>query len=156
MELNLLLVGRIILMIIAVFFIVTIISFKIKKRTGNPFFVTMMVFWSGVFLIGLKPSLIDSILNTTGLVNRSQFLLVASIVIIVYLLYLQISKNQMMTYNIFKVTRKIALSNLNKEFSKIKNQNTDVLVIITAYNESKNIGNVIDGWPALEHCPSQD
>ena len=131
MEFNLLLVGRIILMIIAVFFIVTIISFKIKKRTGNPFFVIMMVFWSAVFLIGLQPSLIDSILNTTGLVNRSQFLLATSMVIIVYLLYLQTSKNQMMTYNMFKVTRKIALSNLNKEFSKIKNQNIDVLVIIS-------------------------
>jgi len=69
---ELLLAGRIILLIISLFSIGLIIKTKKDQRLGNQFFVIMMIFWGGIFSISLKPELIDAVLNTTGLVNRAQ------------------------------------------------------------------------------------
>ena len=78
----------------------------------------MMVFWTGVLIIASKPDLLNSVLNNTGLVNRSQFLLSFSIVIILYLLVYQIRKNKTTSDNLNNTIRKIALNYFVKELKE--------------------------------------
>ena len=120
------------------------IKSKINKRIGNDFFAIMLIFWSGVLVIAVKPDLLDSTLNNTGLVNRAQFLLSFSIILILYLLVYQIRKNKITSNNLNHIIRKIALDYFVKELENMKRDDVDVIIVIVAKDEEKTIGKVID------------
>ena len=108
------------------------------------FFIIMMVFWIGVLIIASKPDLLNSVLNNTGLVNRSQFLLSFSIVVILYLLVYQIRKNKTTSDNLNNTIRKIALDYFVKELKEFEIDKIDAVIVIVAKNEEKTIEKVID------------
>jgi len=139
-----LLIPKIILVIISSGIIGLLTIARIKNRTGNQFFIIMIIFWSGVFLIAIRPELLDSVLNSTGLVNRSQFLFSVSIVIILYLLITQSLKSKTSSSNLSRVIRELALSNFRKDISALNEKKTDLIIIIVAKNEEGTIGSVID------------
>lgn len=141
MAFDFLLVGRIILSVISLITIVVMIKARYDGRLGNQFFGIMMLFWSGVIVIAIYPSVLDSVLNNTGFVNRSQFLLSVSIAFIIYLLYYQTQKTKIATGNLNQTIRNIALDYFRRE---LKNSKTDVVIVIVAKNEEKTIGKVID------------
>jgi len=136
------LIPRIILMIISVVIVVIFVKIKTSQRIGNQFFAIMMVFWSGIFLISLEPSILDQVLTITGLANRAQFLLVISIIVIIYMLAIQTMKNQNLSLDLHRVVRDIAISNFKQDFGKV--DSFEVLIIIIAKDEEKSIGSVID------------
>ena len=138
------LVPKIILLIVSASIIGLLSIARLQNRTGNQFYIIMMIFWSGVFLIALRPSLLDSVLNSTGLVNRAQFLFSVSLIIILYLLFTQTVRSKTSSSNLNRVIRKLALSNFQKEINVNNNENIDLIIIIVAKNEENTIGMVID------------
>lgn len=150
MSADFLLITRIILVIVSAIIIISVSILKKQNRTGNQFFVIMIIFWFGVLIIGLRPEILDSVLNTTGLVNRSQFLLSVSLALIIYLLYFQTQKSKRASLNLNQAIRRVALSNFKLE---LKNSNEDrlyLLIIIVAKDESENIGKVIERIKSLD------
>jgi len=130
-------------MIISVILISLFVKLKRSDRVGNQFFVIMTVFWSVVFIISLKPDIIDSLLNIIGFENRAQFLLSISIIVIIYLLYQQTQKAQKASTNLNKVIRKVALSNFQKDIGN-QIEAVDVVIVIVAKDEEKTLGDVIE------------
>jgi len=135
-------------MIISIGLIIILTKIRFSGRIGNQFYIIMIIFWSGVFAIAFNPRILDSVLDNTGLVNRSQFLLISSILIILYLLTLQVWRNKGLSSRMFNVIRQTAISNFQQAFTQTPS--TDVLIIITAKNESKTIGEVIDKIKSLQ------
>lgn len=135
-------------MMISVVLIILLTKIRFSGRIGNQFFIIMMIFWSGVFAISLNPRILDSVLNNTGLVNRSQFLLISSILIILYLLLIQVLRNKGLSSRIYNVIRETALSNFKQVLDQVPS--IDVLIIIAAKNESKTIGKVLEKIKSLE------
>jgi len=146
---DILLGGRTVLVIFSLIIIITISILRKQDRMGNQFFVIMIAFWFGVFMIGLRPEILDSVLNTTGLVNRSQFLLGISLVVIIYLLYFQTIKSKRALFNLNQAIRKVALSNFKRELKNSNDDNPYLLIIIVAKDESETIGKVIDTIKSL-------
>jgi len=142
---DLLIAGRISLMIISLIVIFFIIKAKNDQRVGNQFFIAMMIFWTGVFVIALKPDILEPVLNTTGFVNRSQFLLSASIIIILYLLYHQSRQRKSISSSFNQTIRKIALDYFQRELNQMEINSPEIVIVIVAKNESETIGKVIDG-----------
>lgn len=134
--------ARILLVIISLFVILIMIKVRRDQRIGFQFFVVMIIFWSSILIISSRPEILDSVLNTTGLVNRAQFLFSVSLLIIGYLLYNQVLKNRTAVTNLNRIIRKVALANFAQQ---IKNsENTQVVIILVAKDESATIGSVID------------
>jgi len=142
---DLLLAGRISLMVISLIVIFFIIKAKNDQRLGNQFFIVIMIFWMGTFAIALKPDILEPVLNTTGFVNRAQFLLIVSIIIILYLLYQQSRQRKSISYSFNQTIRKIALDYFLREFNQVEINNSEIVIVIVAKNESETIGKVIDG-----------
>jgi len=138
------LVPKIILAIISLGIIILLTKVRLQNRTGNQFFIIMIIFWSGVFLIALRPELLDSVLNSTGFVNRSQFLFSVSIIIILYLLFTQALRGKTSSSNLSHVIRELALSNFRKDISSFNEKKIDLIITIVAKNEENTIGEVID------------
>jgi len=141
---DLLIAGRISLMVTSLIVIFFIIKAKNDQRLGNQFFIIMMIFWSSVFIIAIKPDILDSVLNTTGFVNRSQFLLSISVVIILYLLYLQTKKSKTISGNFNQMIRNISIISFKRELDIKKIDSPELVIVIVAKNESNTIGDVID------------
>jgi len=137
-----LLIPKIILMIISGLIIIFLTKARISGRVGNQFFIIMVLFWSAVFTISLKPSLLESVLNNTGLVNNSQFLFSITIAITLYLLLNQISKERTTSTQLSKIIRNVAMENFKDENSHVK-EKSDILILMAAKNESSSIGKVI-------------
>jgi len=136
------LIARWILVTISIIFISLLIKARINNRVGNQFFIIMIIFWSSILIISSRPEILDSVLDTTGLVNRAQFLFSVSLLIIGYLLYNQVLKNRTAVTNLNRIIRKVALANFAQQ---IKNsENTQVVIILVAKDESATIGSVID------------
>lgn len=129
-------------MLISAGLLIILTKIRFSGRIGNQLYVIMLIFWSGIFIISFNPRILDSVLNNTGLVNRSQFLLICSILIILYLLVIQILRNKGLSFRMFNVIRKTALSNFKEVLDTIPS--VEVLIIIAAKNESKTIATVID------------
>jgi len=142
-EFDFLIVGRSVLIVFSIIAITFSILSRTRNRLGNEFFVIITIFWIGVLIIAINPAILDSVLNNTGFVNRAQFLLSASIVIILYLLSYQLRKNKIVSENLSKIIRKIALEYFEREISE-KKSNPDVVIVIVGKNEEKTIGKVID------------
>ena len=130
-------------MIISIIAITAIVKIRKNQRTGNQFFVIMVIFWSATFITSIRPEILDDIVEATGLFNKAQFLLILSIVIILYLLTLQLMKNKSITFNIHRIIRNSAISIFNQEIASYITENLDLEIVITVKNESKNIDNVI-------------
>lgn len=141
MSLDIVILGRIVLVIVSVLVILLVIRARMTNRLGNQFLGIMLFFWGGVLLIATRPEILDSVLNNTGLVNRAQFLLSVSVGVIIYMLAYQFKKSKSVLENLNYTIRKIALDNFAKEF---KNEKSEIVIVIVAKNESKTIGDVID------------
>lgn len=146
MSIDIIVIGRIVLSLISVVTIFLLIYARVSNRSSNQFFVMMIIFWVGVLTVSIRPEILNSILDDVGLVNRAQFLLSISIIIIIYLLINQVRKGKNISENLASVIRNIALENFSKE---IKSKKIDMVIIIVAKNESKTIGDVIDKINAL-------
>jgi len=137
-----LIIVRIFLVILSIVMISIIIKIQLRGRIGNQLFVVSIIFWIGVLIVSVQPSILDSVLNNTGLVNRAQFLFGISLSLVIYLLLLQTTKNKGLSTYFFRAIRNTAISNF--EDSHKTDDPTQVLIIITAKNEEKTIGSVID------------
>ncbi|MHA7646494.1 DUF2304 family protein [Nitrosopumilus sp. S4] len=127
--------------IVSIFAIIILIKIKRDSRLGNEFFTILTIFWSIILLISSYPSILDSVLNNTGFVNKSQFLLSLSVAIIFYLLVNQSRKSKLVSQNLSNTIRTIALKDFKTE---IKEKNPKVVIVIVAKNEEKTIGTIID------------
>jgi len=131
-------------MIISIIAITAIVKIRKNQRTGNQFFVIMVIFWSATFITSIRPEILDDIVEATGLFNKAQFLLILSIVIILYLLTLQLMKNKSITFNFHRIVRNSAISTFNQEIASYITEKLDLVIVIAAKNESKSIGDVIE------------
>jgi len=138
------------LVIISLVIIGVLIKIRTRGRIGNKFFGIMMVFWGFVIAISFNPNILDSLINSTGLDNRAQFLLILSMVIIVYTLYSQTIKNKNISGDFYLLIRKTAIDNFRREFKEDIKETMDILIVITAKNEEKTIGKVIDSIKLLK------
>lgn len=134
--------ARIGLMILALIVIIVLIKVKANQRIGSQFFGILVAFWSMILIISIYPNVLDSVLNSTGLVNRSQFLLGVALTIIIYLLVLQFSKSKNISLNLSRIVRESALTSFHQNYGKIKP--VDVVIVIVAKNEARVIGNLIE------------
>jgi hypothetical protein len=141
---------RIGLMIISVVIIGAIVKVRKDQRTGNQFFVVMILFWFAVFLSAFRPEILDDIVDYTGLFNKSQVLLIFSIVIIMYLLTLQLLKNKSITFNFHRIVRNAAISNFQQQTMNSNADQLELMIVMAAKNESKTIGDVIDQINSLK------
>lgn len=143
-------VARIVLMVISFGVIVGIIKLKIDDRVGNQFLTILIIFWSSVFLISFSPTILDELIEATGLINRAQFLLIISIIVILYILALQISKNRRLSLDFNRIISEIAISNVKQ---KIKFKDSEIAIIIPAYNEVESLLTVLHEIPEkiLDH-----
>ena len=146
-ELTLIRIG---LMIISAVIIGAIVKAKKDQRTGNQFFIVMILFWFAVFLSALRPEILDDIVEYTGLFNKSQVLLILSMVIIMYLLTIQLLKNKSISFNFHRVVRNAAISNFQQHTLNLNIDQLELMIVIAAKNESKTIGNVIDQINSLK------
>jgi GT2 family glycosyltransferase len=145
-----LIISKISLIIISLGIIGILVKIKTQGRVGNKFFGIMIIFWSLVISITINPNILDSLINSTGLDNRAQFLLIISIGIIIYTLYAQTVKNKNISGNFHLLIRKTAVDNFRREFKNEIDESFDVLIVITAKDEEKTIGNVIDNINSLK------
>jgi len=136
--------ARIVLVITSIIMIIVLTKIRLHNRIGNQFFIIVVLFWFGIFTVALNPNIIDIVLNSTSLENRSQFLLIISIPLVVYLLYQQTVKNKNLSFNFRKVIREIALSNFKKNIQDLPDEKIELVIVIAAKNESDIIGSVID------------
>lgn len=136
--------ARIALMIISVAVISYVTNKKIKNRLNTQPFVILVVFWFAVFVISLNPGTLDDLLQVTGLENRAQFLLIATILVLLYLLYSQISKNKNLSLDFNRIISEIAISNFKQNASLLKDS---IVLIIPAYNEVKSLPTVLNHIP---------
>ena len=135
---------RVALMVVSLFAIAVIIKVRKDQRVGNSFFVIIVIFWSIAFITALRPEILDDIVIITGLFNKAQFLLILSVIIIMYLLTLQLIKNKNISYDFHRIVRNAATSNFRNEITRSINYRVNLIVLIAAKNESKTIGNVIE------------
>ena len=136
-------------MIISGIIIGALIKARKDQRTGNQFFVIMILFWSSVFIIAFRPEILDEIVNLTGLSNKAQILLIFSFAIIIYLLGIQLMKNQSISFNFHRIVRNSAISNFQQHIMDSITEQLDLVLVIAAKNESKTLGNVIDKIKSL-------
>lgn len=142
-------IPRIILMSISILMIILLTKVRYSNRVGNPFFVIVLLFWIIVFIVSLNPDIINTLIESSSLENRAQFLLILTIPITVYLLYFQIVRNKSLSLNFRKTVRKIAISNFSGKITNELNS-LDLVIVIAAKNEEKTIGSVIEKIKSLQ------
>ena len=141
---------RIVLIGVAGLIIAALVKARREQRAGNQFFGIMIIFWSSVIIIAFRPEILDDLVTITGLSNKAQILLIASIIIIMYLLTIQLKKNQSISFNYHRIVRNAAITNFQQQVNDLISDNVDLVIVIAAKNESKTIGNVIDKIYALK------
>ena len=139
------LIPRIILIIISITVIIFASKRKWENKLTNQLYGILVAFWVTVIAISTQPSLLDEFLNFTGLENRAQFLLIITILVLLYVLYAQISKNKNLSLDINRIISEIAISNFKQDANEIKNS---IALVIPAYNEIKSLPNVLSGIPS--------
>jgi len=139
---------RIALIVISVILLTISVILKKRDRIGSQFFAIMLIFWAAVLIIALVPQILDSVLTLSGLINPAQFLFGISLIMIFYLLFAQTVKSKN-TVKATRLIRELALSNFQRDV-KSSNENVDLIIIITAKDESKSIGTVIDKINSLK------
>jgi len=141
---------RIALIGISGIIIAALVKARRQQRAGNQFFVIMILFWTSVIIIAIRPEILDDLVSITGLSNKAQILLIASIIIIMYLLTIQLKKNQSISFNYHRIVRNAAITNFQQQISDIISDKMNLVIVIAAKNESKTIANVIDKIYALK------
>jgi len=144
MEYDISIIGRSALIIISLFVIMMITKIRLSKRSGNEFFVIMILFWSAILIIAIRPELIEPLLNDIGFVNRAQFLLALSMGIILYLLIYQMARNKETFTRYHQLVRSTTLSHFKNSIDSLSKENTDLVIVIVAKDEENTIGSVID------------
>ena len=137
-------IPRVVLIIISIILITVISKRKFDSKIGNQLFGIFVIFWSTVIIISIEPRILDDILLLSGLENRSQFLLILSIIVLSYSLYTQISKNKNLYLDFNRVISEIAISNFQQSTNKI---NDSISLIIPAYNEVNSLPEVLENIP---------
>ena len=137
-------IPRVVLIIISIILITVISKRKFDSKIGNQLFGIFVIFWSTVIIISIEPRILDDILLLSGLENRSQFLLILSIIVLSYSLYTQISKNKNLYLDFNRVISEIAISNFQQSTNKI---NDSISLIIPAYNEVNSLPKVLENIP---------
>ena len=142
--------ARIALMLISVIVIIFFTKRKLEKKLSNQLFIVLIIFWVSVLIISLAPNILDEILLITGLENRAQFLLILSVVLLLYILYTQVSKNKNLSLDFNRVISEIAISNFQQNPDQLKNS---IVLLIPAYNEVEALPKVLNQIPdsILEH-----
>jgi len=135
---------------VAAIIIAALVKARREQRAGNQFFVIMILFWSSVIIIVLRPEILDDLVAITGFSNKAQILLIGSIIIIMYLLTIQLKKNQSISFNYHRIVRNTAITNFQQQVTDLISDKVDLVIVIAAKNESKTIGNVIDKIYALK------
>lgn len=138
------LVARTILIIISIVVIGIFTKRKIEQKISSQLFFVLVIFWSIVILISIQPNLLDEILKITGLENRSQFLLIISIIVLLYLLYTQVSKNKSLSLDFNRTISEIAISNFKQDPNQIKDS---IVLLIPAFNEVGSLSQVLEKIP---------
>jgi len=144
MEFDISIIGRTALVTISIFVILIVTKIRFSKRSGNEFFVIMILFWSSILIISIKPQLIEPLLNDIGFVNRAQFLLVLSVGIILYMLIYQTVRNKETFTRYHQLIRSTTLSHFKNSIAFMPKQNIDLVIVIVAKDEEHTIGSVID------------
>ena len=144
MEYDVSIIGRIVLIILSVSIILLFTKIRLSKRSGNDFFVIMLLFWSAILVISIRPEIIEPLLNDIGFVNRAQFLLLISIGLILYLLINQIKSNKKSFVKYHQLIRSTSLSNFKNSIGSTSEKQLDLVIVIVAKDEEKTIGDVID------------
>ena len=142
-------ITRILLMLISILVVAVITKVRKDQRTGNQFFIIMVLFWSAVFITAFRPSIFEDVVVFTGLFNVAQLLLIFSIIIILYLLAIQVLKNKNAAYSLHNIVREIAISNFKRQVRNSIQHETDLIIVIAAKNESKTLGGVIERIKSL-------
>jgi len=135
---------------VAAIIIAALVKARREQRAGNQFFVIMILFWSSVIIIVLRPEILDDLVAITGFSNKAQILLIGSIIIIMYLLTIQLKKNQSISFNYHRIVRNTAITNFQQQVTDLISDKVDLVIVIAAKNESKTIGNVVDKIYALK------
>jgi hypothetical protein len=140
------------LALITISLIVVIYSSKLKweHKLSNQFYIVFLIFWIIIILICIEPSILDNFLNIFGLENRAQFLLIITVLVLLYVIYTQISKNKNMSLDMNRIISDIAISNFKQNANEIKDS---IVLIIPALNEVKSLPKVLSQIPSeiLDH-----
>ena len=144
------LIPRIILIIISITVILYASKRKWENKLTNQLYIILLVFWIIVLVISSQPSLLDEFLNITGLENRAQFLLIITILVLLYVLYTQVSKNKNLSLDMNRIISEIAISNFKQDANAIKGS---IVLVIPAFNEINSLPKVLSEIPdnLLEH-----
>jgi hypothetical protein len=137
-------------MIISLAIIGAVIKARKDQRAGNQFFIIMILFWVAIFITTFRPEILDDIVTYTGLFNKSQFLLILSMFIIMYLLTLQLLKNKSISFNFHRIVRNSAITNFQQQAMDSISEKVHLVIVIAAKDESKTIGVVIDKINSLK------
>ena len=144
------LIPRIALILISLIVIIYSSKRKWENKLTNQFYVILLLFWISVLVISFQPSLLDNFLTNIGLENRYQFLLIMTVLVLLYVIYTQISKNKNLSLNMNRIVSEIAISNFKQDANEIRNS---ITLLIPAYNEVKSLPKVLSEIPSnlLDH-----
>ena len=104
-------IARIVLIIISCLMIIGITKLKRSQRIGKQVFGIIVIFWSIVLVVAIEPSVLKTLQESTALNNTAQFLLILSVIIILYLLLIQVYRGKSTSYDLYRIVRSIALVN---------------------------------------------
>ena len=139
------LIPRIALIIISIIVIFYSSKLKWENKLPNQLFVILLVFWIIVIVISAYPSLLDDFLSNIGLENRAQFLLVITVIVLLYVIYTQMSKNKNLSLDINRIISDIAISNFKQNANELRNS---IVLLIPALNEVKSLPKVLSQIPS--------
>ena len=133
---------RIVVILISISMLIFISKIRKDKRIGNQVFVITLIFWSIILMVTTYPPILNIVQDSTPLDRNAQFLLILSVIIILYLLLVETRRSLKTSDNLHQMVRNIAISNFKHIFKNF--ESVDVLVIICAKNEANTIGKIID------------
>ena len=135
--------------ILSIIILVAVIFYSSKlkweNKLPNQLFVILLIFWIIVIVISAYPSLLDDFLSNIGLENRAQFLLVITVIVLLYVIYTQMSKNKNLSLDINRIISDIAISNFKQNANELRNS---IVLLIPALNEVKSLPKVLSQIPS--------
>lgn len=139
------LLPRIALIIISLIVITYSTKLKRENKLTNQLYIILVSFWTSVLVISSQPSLLDDFLSTIGLENRAQFLLIITVLVLLYVIYTQMSKNKILSLDMNRIISDIAISNFKQDANEIRDS---ITLLIPAYNEVKSLPKVLSEIPS--------
>ena len=136
------LVARIVLIILSILMIIVFAKLKKEQRVGTQLFVILVIFWSVILISAIEPSILIQARDNTTLDSNAQLLLIISVIVILYLLFVQVGRLKITSGDLHTIVRKLAISNFKQNFSNT--EKIEVLIVICAKNEENTIGKIIE------------